>query len=444
MKKPRSSVTLKIIILTILTLLLLIPPLFVINLIQERQDRSDGVKLEISSKWGTNKTIDGPVISIPYKQWSTSQEGKAVYSIHYVHILPESLIVKSNMFPEKRYRGIYESVVYNTDVQLSGKFVIPDLQLAGVKWEDVLWDDAQLYFGVEDMRGIKNKISLNWNGEEIKANPGIITNQIYEKGFGVKGLFNEAPEKQEVLDFSTSININGSESLMFSPVGKLTFVEITSSWDTPSFSGNFLPKERNISSDGFTASWEVFHLNREFPQFWVDARYYPQKSAFGVDLKIPVDHYQKAMRTTKYAIMFIGLTFLAFFMIEIMNRLNVHPIQYLLTGFALIIFYTLLLSISEYLNFTLSYIISAFAIIVQISLYSLSIFKEKSRALIVSGVLLMLYSYLFVVLQLEDFALLLGSLGLFAILGVVMYLTRKIDWSNIANQQGEEEPAADK
>ncbi|GJQ61355.1 MAG: cell envelope integrity protein CreD [Melioribacteraceae bacterium] len=444
MKKSRSSVTLKIIILTVLTLLLLIPPLFVINLIQERQDRSDGVKLEISSKWGTNKTINGPVISVPYKKWTTSQGGKKTYSVHYLHILPESLMVKSNMTPEKRYRGIYESVVYNADVQINGEFVIPDLQLAGLNDDEVMWEDAQLYFGVSDMRGIKNKIIINWQGKEINANPGIETEQIYEKGFGVKGLFEGKQETAAKFNFSTSININGSESLMFTPVGKSTFVEITSSWDTPSFTGNFLPRERSITSDGFTASWEVFHLNREFPQFWADAKYYPQKSEFGVELKIPVDHYQKAMRTTKYAIMFIGLTFLAFFMIEIMNRLNVHPIQYLLTGFALIIFYTLLLSISEYLNFTFSYIIAALAIIVQISLYSLSIFKEKSRALVVSGVLLMLYSYLFVVLQLEDFALLLGSVGLFTILGVVMYLTRKIDWSNITQQPENEETPVDK
>jgi len=429
MKKRRSSLGVKIAILALLSFLLILPSFMVMNIINERERRSETVKSEISSKWGSEQTIAGPVINVPYKAYYTTSEGKLTYSVKYFQILPEKLEVKSSISPEKRYRGIYETVVYNAALKLSGNFVLPELELVGIKPENIIWKDAALGIGIDDMKGIKNKISIFWDGKSMEANPGLITADVFKIGFSIKKIFGELPDMGKSYSFSTEININGSEGLYFIPVGKETTVNVTSPWSNPSFTGNYLPKERVVSDKGFEASWEIFRLNRNYPQYWKGQKYFINDTAFGVDLRLPVEQYQKTMRTAKYAIMFIGLTFLVYFMIEIMNRLEVHPIQYLLTGFALLIFYTLLLSISEYLNFTLSYLIASFATIVQISLYSLSIFKEKSRALIVSGVLILLYAYLFVVLQLQDFALLLGSIGLFITLGLVMYLTRKIDWS---------------
>jgi inner membrane protein len=182
-----------------------------------------------------------------------------------------------------------------------------------------------------------------------------------------------------------------------------------------------LPVERTVTEQGFTAKWKVLHLNRNYPQYWKGRGHDLSQSTFGVRLFRPVDIYQKSMRTAKYALMFIVFTFMAFFISEVMNRLRVHPVQYLLIGLAMIVFYTLLLSISEHL-------ISAGAVIGLFSGYAKAILKNRAVTVMVSGVLAILYAYLYILLQLEDYALLMGSVGLFGVLSAVMYLTRKIDW----------------
>ena len=175
----------------------------------------------------------------------------------------------------------------------------------------------------------------------------------------------------------------------------------------------------------------MLHLNRNFPQQWTGKNSDITTSTFGVDLLLPVDEYQKTMRTAKYAIMFIGLTFLTFFMFELLSGNHIHPVQYLLIGFALLIFYTLLLSLSEYITFGWAYFAAAGAIIGLITVYSFLMMSNRLKSAIVSGVLVLLYGYLYVLLQLQDFALLMGSIGLFIVLSSVMYLTRHIDWFEI-------------
>ena len=229
--------------------------------------------------------------------------------------------------------------------------------------------------------------------------------------------------------------MNGSDGLFFIPVGKETKVELSSPWSNPSFTGSFLPNERQIDSDGFTAEWKILHLNRNFPQQWKGAHYKIDHSFFGVKLRLAVDDYQKIMRTAKYAIMFITLTFLTFFMIELLGKKVIHPIQYILIGFALLIFYTLLLSISEYLTFKFAYLLAGAAIILLISLYTKTVLNSTLQTITIAGVLVLLYGYLYVILQLQDFALLMGSIGLFIVLAVVMYLTRKVDWFTIMSNR---------
>lgn len=215
---------------------------------------------------------------------------------------------------------------------------------------------------------------------------------------------------------------------------------LKSDWSNPSFTGNFLPAEREVTDAGFDSEWNVLHLNRNFAQQWQGPNQEVTNTLFGVELLLAVDEYQKTMRTAKYAIMFISLTFLTFFMIELLSKKIIHPIQYLLIGFALLIFYTLLLSISEYVVFQLAYIIAAAAIIGLITIYSYSVLSDKLKSGIIFGVLIILYGYLYILLQLQDYALLLGSLGLFVVLSVVMYLTRNINWFEIMST--EDEPAA--
>jgi len=230
------------------------------------------------------------------------------------------------------------------------------------------------------------------------------------------------------VDFSFDLDLNGSESLQFIPVGKENHVEITSSWKTPSFSGAFLPDNRNVTESGFHSTWDILELNRNYPQQWVDKQYSVEESAFGVDLITPVDNYQKATRSAKYAILFIALTFLIFFFAEVMTRTRIHPFHYLLVGIALSVFYSLLTALSEYLPFSLSYALSAAVIILMISLFTRSLYRRSRVTLTVVLSLALLYSFLFVILQLTDYSLLVGNIGLVIILGIVMYFSRKIDW----------------
>jgi inner membrane protein len=208
-------------------------------------------------------------------------------------------------------------------------------------------------------------------------------------------------------------------------------VNVESDWANPSFTGSFLPEDRQISADGFNSEWNILHLNRNYPQQWKGANQVVAATVFGVDLLQPVDEYQKTMRTAKYAIMFIGLTFLTFFMIELLSGSTIHPVQYLLIGFALLIFYTLLLSISEYVTFGYAYLAASAAIVSLITIYSVSVLSDWRKAGAILGMLTMLYGYLYILLQLQDYALLMGSLGLLLVLSCVMYLTRNIDWFEI-------------
>jgi len=232
--------------------------------------------------------------------------------------------------------------------------------------------------------------------------------------------------------FSLELNLNGSQGLNFIPLGRETNVNLASNWASPSFKGVFLPDSREVTDNGFKADWKVLHLNRNYPQEWAgNAPSSVGESAFGVELLIPVDEYQKSMRSIKYAIMLIALTFLIFFFVEVLNSRRIHPIQYILVGLALCIFYLLLLSISEHLNFNKAYIISSIATILLITAYTKTVFKSNRLTSLQSLVLVILYGFMYLLIQLEDYAILIGSIGLFIVLAIVMYISRKIDWYNI-------------
>jgi inner membrane protein len=251
---------------------------------------------------------------------------------------------------------------------------------------------------------------------------------------GVQSLIPLSPTQKDSR-FSLELNLNGSEQLRFIPMGETTRVNLESTWPSPSFNGAFLPVSRQVSNNGFSATWNILHLNRNFPQFWVGNQYMVGESSFGLRLLITADIYQKSIRISKYAVMFIVFTFSAFFFSEVISRKRVHPIQYILIGLAIILFYVLLLSLSEHLNFDLAYILSAAAITTIITGYSRGILKSNYFALTVFGILIVLYAYLYIVLQLEDYALLMGGIGLFMVLTTVMYITRKIDWYSLDKDQ---------
>jgi inner membrane protein len=215
-------------------------------------------------------------------------------------------------------------------------------------------------------------------------------------------------------------------------MGKVTDINMNSNWSNPSFNGAFLPDTHKVDHNGFVANWNVLHLNRNFPQIWTSSHQTIEGSAFGVDLLLPVDNYQKSYRAIRYAILFIGFTFLVFFFIEVLNKIFIHPVQYILVGIALIVFYTLLLAISEHIRFNYAFVLSAVATLLLIGGYIRAILKSWKLTGLITGILSVLYSFIFVIIQLQDYALLIGSIGVFIILALTMYFSRKIDWYNLS------------
>lgn len=426
----KHSIGTRLFVIAFLTLVLLIPSFLIQNLISERENRRDSVADEISQKWGNEQVIAGPLISVPYRHPAISDD-KAEQTLRYAHFLPENLNIHGSITPEERYRSIYKVIVYSSNLSISGNFPSMNFNSLNVASEDFLLEDAFVSLGISDMTGIKDVINIHWNNKEYFANPGIESNDVLESGVSISPDLDAGDEYH----FEFEINLNGSSGLLFSPLGEQTHVEISSDWPHPSFTGHFLPIDREVNSSGFNATWKVLHLNRNFPQQWLGANQEISNSAFGVDLLLSVDEYQKTMRTAKYSIMFIALTFLTFFMIELLSKKVIHPLQYLLIGLALLIFYTLLLSISEYLVFKVAYLLASATIILLITIYSYSVLSDKLKTGIIFGALVTLYGYLYILMQMQDYALLMGSFGLFIVLALVMYLTRNIDWFEIMSHQ---------
>ena len=449
-----QSVTFKLISIGILVLLLLIPKAMINDLILEREHRMLETIHEVTDKWSRSQTISGPSIIIPYQKLIELEEEKGVKTvIRYATFLPEELHIKSIVEPEERYRGIFKVIVYKAQITISGKFPKPDFRSWDISTEDIQWSKAILNLGISDLRGIEKQVSLALDGENYPFSPGVSANSLSESGIHLplEPLVDHFYEN----NFTIDIPLKGSERLFFVPLGKDTQVKMTSSWKDPSFTGSFLPKQREVNNEGFEATWQVLHFNRNYPQSWTEQHYYidddnyqdnPYKltdnyaanknlnkndigsSKFGVNLLVTADHYQKSLRSSKYSILIIALSFLMFFLIEVTQKLRIHAFQYILIGLALMIFYTLLLSISEHLGFNLAYWISCLSVIALITFYSNSILGKRKMAYMLAASLTAIYGFLFIIIQIETYALLVGSIGLFIILALTMYYTRKISW----------------
>ena len=424
----RNSATIKVASIGFLVALLLIPTSMISGLVRERSSTRDGVIQEISQKWGDRQVITGPFLCVPFESTEMEKNGKSKSRILHVNILPESLQISGQIVPHIRYRSIYEAVLYQTQIDISCRFSLPKPDQLSVPVEKIFFDKATFSIGVTDMRGIKENITIQFNDKIFKGGPGLKTTDIAASG--VSCVVPLSPSSLK-LDFNTKLSLNGSQELQFIPVGEITSVQLTSEWTSPSFKGAFLPENPTLTDKGFSANWHILHLNRNFPQFWVGNQYQVHGSAFGLKLLVTADVYQKLTRIVKYALMFIIFTFSAFFLSEIIHQKRVHPIQYMLIGFAIVLFYALLLSISEHLNFNLSYALSALAITTIITGYSKAILRSYYFALTVFGIMVTLYGYLYIVLQLADYALVMGCIGLFLILATIMYITRKIDWYSL-------------
>lgn len=431
----RNKILIKGFLIGILILVLLIPTVLIQDLVKERENRQQQVVNEVSSKWASEQVLNGPILIVPYHESATTDKGKTPSLItKLAYLLPDELNIKGQLDPAIRYRSIYKIVGYNSTVELQGKFATSSMMNLKIPPENILWNDARLIFGLTDTRGLNDQINVLWNGSTLPFNAGVPTNNVINSGINVPVVC----KMDQQYNFSIQLKLKGSEKLYFTPVGKTTLVHITSSWNSPAFDGSFLPSEREINKDGFSADWKVLHHNRNFPQQWNDQEVNTSESSFGINLIQSTDNYAKTMRSVKYAILFIGLTFALFFLIELLQKNHIHPIQYILVGIALCIFYTLLLSISEYTAFDIAYMVASVATILLITFYTFGLFKKWKIAALFGGVLTMLYGFIFILIQLQDGALLAGSIGLFILIAVIMYFSRKIDWYNYSNGGKEE------
>lgn len=434
----RNPLSVKIVLIGFLIAILIIPVSMIQGLIYERESTATEAVNEVHQKWSSYQKIVGPVLTIPYyekveKSGDDEKDQKIKKVKNYLHFLPETLSIEGELKTEELKRGLYEIVVYNAPLELKGQFIFPEEFSGSINSEDLLMEDATLNIGITDLRGISEQIEIKWGNDTLLFNPGIDGQHFL--GSGVSTPINMASltgSPDHSLNFNIKLHLKGSESIRFTPLGKTTSVVLNSNSTTPSFTGSFLPSQREVSDSGFKSNWKVLHLNRNYSQILAGNAWEStiSESSFGVDLLMPVQQYQKSMRSVKYAFLIIILTFVVSFFVEVMQKKNIHPFQYLLTGLALCLFYTLLIAISEHLNFALSYFIAAAMTTVLLTTYMAGILKIRKTAFTIGGLLAFLYTYIFVLIQMETYALLAGSIGLFVILAVIMYYSQKINWSN--------------
>ncbi|GAO41702.1 cell envelope integrity protein CreD [Flavihumibacter petaseus] len=430
-----NKVLYKAIITALLILLLLIPSVFIQNLVQERKSRQAEVVHEVSSRWAAGQTLSGFYLYLPYVVSGTTDSGKPYRIEKQLIVLPEEANVQSVMEPEVRPRSIYKVLLYKSRNVFRGQFRIApqgDFNLSLVKWQD-----ARLCLNISDIKGIEEKVLVKLQDQQYEMQPGTP-----ETGFGNSGLSLPLASVAEVINgpvsFESVLRLKGSEQLHFLPLAGNSIFTISSPWPSPSFDGSYLPGTREVSDSGFQAKWSFSKANLPFNTYLSDTKFDAGKFGFGITMVQPADQYAKTERSVKYAILVIGLTFSLFFIMEQILKKPVHPVQYVLIGLALTIFYTLLLSISEFLFFDWAYLIAATATIVLITWYVRGHFKSFRTAALLGAVITMLYGFIFVLVRLEDTALLIGSIGLFLILGLAMYGSRKVNW--YGNEQQQDQP----
>ena len=407
------------------------------GLIRERSWRMEEAETSISSDWGRAQTITGPVIDVPFDVPVRVQNAAVAggyetrMETRYAHFLPEELNIEAQLEPFQKYRGIYKVAVYGSRTTLKGNFA-PLGNTPNASGHELRWQDARLVLGISDLRSIKEQVSMRIGERTVQFEPGLQNEEITSSGLSAAFPVDSAQLAQS-MEFNVMLHVNGSGSFDLVPVGKVTRARITSTWKDPSFQGAFLPEPRDTvaTTEGFDANWTVLHLNRPYPQeFQGNRRQAIEESAFGVRLMQPVDEYHKSERASKYGLMLIVLVFLVFFFVEVLQKLRIHPIQYLLVGFALCLFYTLLLSISEHLGFGPAYIISGVATIALVVAYAHGVFQVRRASQLLGLIMVLVFGFMFTLIHQQDMALLFGSIGLFLVLALVMWVSRRIDWNN--------------
>jgi inner membrane protein len=432
----KESVTVKLIFIGVLIVVLLIPSSLINNLITERASRQDDMMKDVSDKWSGSQLIMGPVLVIPYKKQvghiDTAHKLINKEVIENLYILPDNLHIKAGLTTQILHRGIFDVAVYNSLVKVSGNFSKADLNSLSLTPDQLMLNKAHIVFSISDLKGLKNNPVMKSGSQVLNVEPVFDNSAVF--GDGLQAAIDLTGAKDGEVPFEYNLDLKGSEELSFLHLGKTTDVQAGGNWANPSFDGRSLPDERKVDQNGFTASWKMLYYNRPFPQQWVDDSKLLTDNkkladaTFGIKLRLPVDQYQKTMRTSKYAILVILLTFISLFLTEVIRKQSIHLFNYILIGAAMIIYYSLLLSFSEQIGYNWAYLVASVSTIALIATFIASLLKNRIAAVLFAFILSVFYTFIFVIIQLEDLSLLIGSIALFIIVGVLMYFSRKINW----------------
>ncbi len=428
-KKLSENILIKGLLVTVLILAMLIPVPFILNVISEREEYQKNTVKEVGDKFGGNQTLYGPFLKIPY-----TRNSDKVKKTYYSYVSPQEVKTQGDIDPVVKKRGIYNVILYHAKLNNEVEFTSASFEQLDQDVE-YNWNSAELLFSVSNLNGLDDDINFMINGISRPSKIGKSIN-IGETKLNEQNYSQEIKSVEEILvpvsipenkniKVSFPVSLKGAGQLNFIPVSKKTEIKINTSIRNLKFDGSVLPNSSDFSGKNRTVVWRF--PTKISTQVWDDLSGLAGNK-FGMEVMQSHDEYEKTNRVAKYAILFIGLTFITFFFIEIINKLKIHPIQYVLVGLALSIFYLLLLSISEYIGFNKSYIISALATILLICWFIKGIVKKTKIMGVVFAVLTLLYSYIFVIIQLDELALLAGSIGLFIILALLMYFSRKIEW----------------
>ena len=453
----------KLLFAVLIGIALLIPLVFVYAMVSDRQGQSRVAQQSIASGWGSSQVIAGPVVVVPFKTTQVQNEevgGKTVSRTVEVEkelfISPVSNQLNTTLKPQERRISIYSSVLFEADVTGKASFALPaDLARFGVTLDKLEWQRAEVRVGTSDARGLTKGGKLIANGQALSVEPGRGPASTGGQGFFAFVGWNGT----EPLNIDYSFALRGSRSLSLVPRGGQTKWAINSSWPSPSFNGAFLPEERNVSDKGFKASYTVDKLalgaapvateefgppsipddvsNGSYSSVDVGGMDRNQTAVGGPSLAVtvglvePVDLYSRVDRSVKYGFLFIGFTFLAFLMFDIVGGARVAVAEYLMTGAGLVLFFVLLLAFAEVIGFTAAYLLASAAIIGLLTAYSAAVLHSWKRARFIGALLLGLYAVLYVLLSLEAWSLLIGAVLLFLALAGVMYATRKVDWASV-------------
>lgn len=449
----------KLLSVGVLALLLLIPLGLIEGVIAARQHRQSDVEQTIASSSAGPQTLIGPVLVIPYTERvftkTKDDKGKEQTTIsdreRQAVIAPTSLDVQAATTTDTKYKGLYKALVHTTKGRWRARFDVPAHLGLAADPKLITPGTAFLAFGVTDMRGLLGQPAITWNGAKLEAGPGTFLPALAQGLHADIGRWDDA--RAVSAEATVDLELLGTGGLAFAPIGQETSVALASPWPHPNFLGDFLPRDRAISADGFTAKWGVtrfatsndsllrhdaavtMHL-REYAQGVQHATHGDRGfDTFGVKFIEPVNVYLQAERAVKYGILFVALTFAAFFLLEILKSLRIHALQYCLVGLALAVFFLLTISLSEHIAFGWAYLAASIACVGLLTFYIRHVLKSAARGLAFGALFGLLYAVLYGLLLSEDNALVLGSLLLFVALAVVMILTRKVDWYHLGSSE---------